>query len=179
MSDLHQALQSDMQAFTPTAAPPFETITGRKRARDRRRLAASGAALVAAVAAAFSVPSLISGPDRLPSYAAPELAPSDGAPVPAPSPSVSLPPGQSYTDCGQLRAGDPLGPTYKAIICDSDDIQVSMMDCRDGTYVLMTRPGRDDLEGLVGKTPQWLKAGPVSTDHGRTEFAFQHCLEHG
>lgn len=181
MSDLHQALQEDIQAFTPPAAPPFEAIIARRRARGRRRLAAAGAALgIAAVAAAAALPSAVDGGlDRLPSYAAP--APTDDPTTGlSPAPAVSLPPGTRVTNCAGLRAGDPLGDVRDGLYCGSDDFEVSTMDCSNGTYyIVLKRPELDDLEAIVGQSTQWLKAGPVSADHGRTEFAFQNCLETG
>lgn len=86
MSDLDQAVQAEIDAYRPATVPSFDALAGRKRARDRRRLATGGAALSAvALSAAFAVPSLIGGrPDRLPAVAsspAPSPAPS-GGPVP-------------------------------------------------------------------------------------------------
>jgi len=74
VSDLDRAVQAEIDAWTPRTAPPsFDALTGRKRARDRRRLATGGAALSAvALSAAVLVPLLLgSGPDRLPTVAAP------------------------------------------------------------------------------------------------------------
>lgn len=66
MSDLHRAVQDEIDAFTPHAVPPFETLKARKRARDRRRFAAGGAALGGVVLLAVAVPSLSgTGGDRL------------------------------------------------------------------------------------------------------------------
>ena len=78
MSELHRAVQDEIASFSPPVAPPFETLKARKRARDRRRLAAGGAALGAVALLAVAVPSLSgTGGDRLTadqppaSYAAP------------------------------------------------------------------------------------------------------------
>lgn len=66
MSDLHRAVQDEIASFTPPVAPPFAAITARRRARDRRRLAAGGVALGAVALLAVAVPSLSgTGGDRL------------------------------------------------------------------------------------------------------------------
>ena len=68
MSDLHRAVQAEINAWAPRAAPPaLDALAARKRSRDRRRLAAGGAALSAVVVAAAAVlaPSLGTGGDRL------------------------------------------------------------------------------------------------------------------
>lgn len=67
MSDLHQAVQARIAAHTPAAAPRFDAIKDRKRARDRRRYAVTGAALsLAAAGAAALMSGWLSGPgDRL------------------------------------------------------------------------------------------------------------------
>ena len=68
MSDLHQAVQAEIDAYTPAAAPPFAVLVDRRRARGRRRLATGGAALsaLAVVAAAASAPTPGGGRDELP-----------------------------------------------------------------------------------------------------------------
>lgn len=73
MSDLDQAVQAEIDAWTPATSPPFDALTGRKRARDRRRMATGGAALSAvALSAAVLGPSLLGGgPDRLPTLTEP------------------------------------------------------------------------------------------------------------
>lgn len=172
MSDLHQAVQEEISAFTPHAVPPFQTITARKRARDRRRIAVSGAALGAiALVAAVTVPwATQSSPDRLPSYAGKQPAPG--------AVTYSLPPGEAWTACSELRPGDPVDD--RSVICQpGEDVRIEQMDCSNGTttYMRLERPGLDPLEAIVGQTPQWLKAGPIM-EYGRSEFAFFNCAEH-
>ena len=68
MSDLDQAVQAEIDAYRPVTVPAFDTLAGRKRARDRRRLATGGAVLsaVAIAGAAALAPSLGGGRDELP-----------------------------------------------------------------------------------------------------------------
>jgi len=132
------------------------------------------------MAVAATWPSVVGGgPDRLPSYAGP--APTDDPMTrPAPTPVISMPPGTRLTDCSTLRPGDPLGDVRNGLYCGSDDFEVSTMDCSNETYyIVLRRPGLDDLEAIVEQNDRWLKAGPVSAFHGRTEFAFQNCDETG
>ena len=86
MSDLDRAVQAEIDAWAPRTPPPgFDALAGRKRARDRRRLATGGAALsaVAIVGAAALAPSLGGGRDELPTVT--------GSPVPtATSPGEDL-----------------------------------------------------------------------------------------
>lgn len=79
MSDLHRAVEDEIDAFRPDRTPPFGALLERHRARSRRRYAAGAVALSAvAVAGIVFVPSAMSGgSDRLPSYADPG---STGAP---------------------------------------------------------------------------------------------------
>lgn len=68
MSDeLDRAVDARIDAYRPDILPPFTAIEGRRRARDRRRMAVGAGALsVAAVAAgALVVPGLLGGGDRL------------------------------------------------------------------------------------------------------------------
>lgn len=79
MSELHRAVQAEIDAHTPALTPPFAAIKARKRSRDRNRLAAAAAALgiVTVASAAFAVPGLgEKRPDRLAPFAAPSPAPS-------------------------------------------------------------------------------------------------------
>ena len=71
MSDLHLAVQDELDAHRPSLVPPFAAVRARKRSRDRRRLATGGAALSAvALSAAALVPSMLGGgQDRLPAVA--------------------------------------------------------------------------------------------------------------
>jgi hypothetical protein len=84
VSDLHQALQDRIAAHTPHSLPPFEALTARKRARDRRRYAVVGTALsVVAVTVLAGTASLRSGgADRLPSAAGP-ASPAAAGPSPS------------------------------------------------------------------------------------------------
>jgi hypothetical protein len=74
MSDLHRAVEDEIDAFRPDRTPPFAGLLARRRARDRRRTATGAVALsVVAVAGIVFVPSILSGgEDRLPSYANPD-----------------------------------------------------------------------------------------------------------
>lgn len=81
MFDLDQAVQAEIDAWAPRTAPPaFAALAGRKRARDRRRLATGGAALsaVAMAGAAAFASSLGEGRDEL-STVASSPAPTAGA----------------------------------------------------------------------------------------------------
>lgn len=73
MSDLHRAVEDEIDAFRPDRTPPFAGLLARRRARDRRRTATGAAALSAvAVIGIVFVPSALSGgEDRLPSVANP------------------------------------------------------------------------------------------------------------
>lgn len=65
--DLDRAVDAQIDAYRPATVPPFSAIEGRKRARDRRRMAVGAGALsVAALAGAgLLIPSLTGGGDRL------------------------------------------------------------------------------------------------------------------
>ncbi len=71
MSDLHQAVEDEIDAFRPDRTPPFAGLLARRRARDRRRTATGAAALsaVAVIGIAFVPSALSGGEDRLPSVA--------------------------------------------------------------------------------------------------------------
>jgi hypothetical protein len=74
MSELHRAVQAEIDAFRPDVTPPLTVIRDRKRARDRRRYGASALALSVLAAAGAVVASGAGAgvPDRLPSFADPE-----------------------------------------------------------------------------------------------------------
>jgi hypothetical protein len=84
MSELHRAVEAEIDAFRPGAIPPVAFIKCRKRARDRRRYALSGAALsLLAVAAVVLAANTLAGDGgRLPSYADPSGDPAPGEPAP-------------------------------------------------------------------------------------------------
>lgn len=73
MSDLHRAVEAEINAFRPHLTPPLSAIKGRKRARDRRRYTASGVALsvIAVAGVAVGSSTLAGQPDRVSSYAGP------------------------------------------------------------------------------------------------------------
>lgn len=82
MSDLHAAVQAEIDAFRPGQPPPFEDLLARRRAADRRNRAAvavSACLAVAAVAAAGATGVLGGGQDRLSPLAEPN--PVTDAPV--------------------------------------------------------------------------------------------------
>jgi hypothetical protein len=61
VSDLHQAVQAEIAAHTPSLPPSFDQLKARKRARDRNRGVAAVAASVLAVAGIAFVPSAFGG----------------------------------------------------------------------------------------------------------------------
>lgn len=87
MSDLDQAVQAEIDSFTPAAPPAYDALVRRRSRRDRRRLVAGGTALSAGAVAVTAVLVLPfgSGPDRLPTGA---VAPGASAAAP----SSPLPP---------------------------------------------------------------------------------------
>jgi hypothetical protein len=98
MSDLHRAVEDEIDAFRPDRTPPFGALMDRHRARNRRRYA-TGAAAVSAVAVAgiVFVPSALSGgADRLPSYA-------DSEPTQAPTSDLAA---RLCTDAAQVYDGE-------------------------------------------------------------------------
>lgn len=87
MSDLHRAVEAEIQAFTPDRTPPLSALVARKRSRDRRRYAVAGTALSVLAVGGVAVGStwLTGAPERLPTRQAPvasggaEVAPGPGA----------------------------------------------------------------------------------------------------
>ncbi len=73
MSDLHRAVEDEIDAFCPDRTPPFSALLARERVRRRRRNTGGALVLgVVAVAGIVFVPSTFSaGEDRLPSVANP------------------------------------------------------------------------------------------------------------
>lgn len=74
--DLDRAVDAQINAYRPDLIPPFSAMEGRKRARDRRRIAVGAGALsvIALVGGSLLVPSLTGGGDRLtPSQGGPAL----------------------------------------------------------------------------------------------------------
>lgn len=126
MSDLHRAIEAELDAHRPDVTPPFAAVRARKRALDRRRNALAGAALsVVAVAGIAVLPSAL-GPGggqtrdgRNPVYAAPSpTGPAgsaglcegiDGGPCPQPS-ETALPP-----QTGPGSGLNPGGPLFTAV----------------------------------------------------------------
>lgn len=179
--DLGRAVDARIDAYRPGAVPPFEAIEDVKRRRDRRRTAVGAGAFAALAAAGVAgvLASLTGSGDRL----TPEQVAS-GAPRPAPSASAAgsteptTPSSYPYTDCDRLRPGDPLDVT--ALVCAPENVsQLRSIDCIDGMYVHLVRPGLGDLEGIVDRSPAWREAGPTDPRHGRTPWAFDNCREHG
>lgn len=83
-----------------------------------------------------------------------------------------------YTACDALSAGDAM--TSPSPLCAPDSsTQVQTADCIQGIYVHLARPDGADLEGIVGRTPTWLKAAPLDPALGRTTWAFENCQERG
>ena len=83
MSELHRAVQAEIDAHTPALTPPFDAIKARKRSRDRNRLAAAAAlGIVGVASAAFAVPGLgEQRTDRLAPFAAPSPDPRPAPPA--------------------------------------------------------------------------------------------------
>jgi hypothetical protein len=92
-----------------------------------------------------------------------------------PHPVRGLNLGPEFTDCNALQPGDDLD--YGALYCDSEQVQVSTMDCSTGIYVRIVRPNTGDLEGITGVTPTWRAAEPIDPRYGRTPYAFHNCFE--
>jgi len=61
MPDLHELLESEARRRQPGSRPPFEELVRARRARDRRGRIGAGALLVAVVAGAAVVPTVVSG----------------------------------------------------------------------------------------------------------------------
>lgn len=57
MSDLHRAVEAELDAHRPALAPPFEQVRARKRARDQRRVGGAVALSVVAVLGVAVLPS--------------------------------------------------------------------------------------------------------------------------
>ncbi len=65
MSDLHRAVEAELDAHRPTLTPPFAAIRARKRARDQRRAAGAAAlSVVAVLGVAFLPSALRPAPER-------------------------------------------------------------------------------------------------------------------
>ena len=141
------------------ARPYPQSVKPAQRARAQRFAASSLAVLVLTAC---------SNEDRL------VVEPANGKSPPA-SPATTPTP-YDWSDCESLQAGDPLD--FDDLRCH-EDIQVETLNCANNViYVRLIRPGRDTLEGMVGQTPNWLKAQPPDADHGwRTPWSFDNCLE--
>lgn len=87
MSDLHRAIELEIQDHSPALAPPLGQLRARKRRRDLRRGTSAAALCAAAVVAvtALGVPTLPgSGPEQF-------AAPGSGTPVGAPAHALPAP----------------------------------------------------------------------------------------
>lgn len=80
-----------------------------------------------------------------------------------------------FSDCNRIRPGDKM--EFATLQCDPEQTPQNIMECKAGTYVHLTRPVYGDLEGIVGLTPVWQRAQPISPRYGRTVWAFEHCKE--
>lgn len=109
MSDLHRAVEAEIQAFTPDRTPPFSALKERKRSRDRRRYTVAGAALsVVAVSGVAVGSTLVGTPDRLPSRSAPVAsAGPDAAPGPHDEQAVRLCSAAAETFSGDVVSAYP------------------------------------------------------------------------
>ena len=97
----------------------------------------------------------------------------DKAPNAASTTATPLTPGFQYTDCSRIQAGDELDLD---LLCDpANEATLFTVDCTAGIYAHLRRP-EGDLEGIQGRT-DWLTAGEVDAQTGRTSFAFNECLE--
>lgn len=77
MSDLHRAVQQELDAHRPAQVPPFATVLARKRARDRRRYLGAGLSMFAVAAIAATATGTLPGAGgRIPGVTA---AGADGA----------------------------------------------------------------------------------------------------
>jgi hypothetical protein len=79
VSDLHQAVQAEIAAHTPTRPPSFDALKARRTRKVRAKSTAAVALAAAAVASAAVVPSLLTDPKPLPGGLAAE-ATADGQP---------------------------------------------------------------------------------------------------
>lgn len=116
MSDLHRAVEAELDAHRPSNTPPFSAARARKRARKQRRAGSAVAlSVVAVLGVAFpsalgsswsSVLGQAAAPQPSPSQALGSDAPQAGAPVRVASPSASadtrtgpVGEGSSFTRC--------------------------------------------------------------------------------
>jgi hypothetical protein len=66
----------------------------------------------------------------------------------------------------------------KSFECPEGQAAIDMLNCGNNeTYVHLVRTGRDDLEGILGRTQTWRKAEPVPKDDYRTRWARENCHE--
>lgn len=72
MSELHQAVQAEIAAHTPTLPPSFDALKARRARKLRTRSAAAVALAAVAVTGVAVLPGLTSNPDRLPTGIAAE-----------------------------------------------------------------------------------------------------------
>lgn len=91
------------------------------------------------------------------------------------TPFTTSPSPYPWTDCNAIRPGDPLD--YSDTRCNSEELEYFTVDCVNGTYVHLSRPGIGDLEGIDGVTP-WRAAKPIDPKRGGTCWAFENCKEH-
>jgi hypothetical protein len=94
VSDLHQAVQAEIAARTPSLPPSFDALKHRKHRRDRRRtIAAITASALAAAGIAFVPSALGSGgtaPAQIAQDPAPAPAPAEGGRLPCDSPRMFI-----------------------------------------------------------------------------------------
>jgi hypothetical protein len=105
MSDLYDAVDGEIRAYTPGVAPPFELLADRKRRRDRRRVAITSGIVALAVVGVGSAAALVGtrlGDDD-------SLRPS--TPSTAPEPTA---PDVLVIDCGGAGPALPNGPRVAA-----------------------------------------------------------------
>lgn len=100
--------------------------------------------------------------------------PADGQKRSESAPSSTVSP-FAFSDCDGLQAGDQVDS--ELLQCDPDRVTTDTMDCQAGTYIRLLRPGKSNLEAIIGLTPTWKVAEPLDERYGRTTWAFEHCLE--
>jgi hypothetical protein len=144
MSDLHRAVQAELDAHTPGPQPSFDLLLRRKRTRDRRRagLAAALSALAAAVIAL--VPSTLLGGDG-----------GDGGDPPA---RVAGQPGEVYGfHIKPTRSGAGDGAALQPCLSlpgVTDTVTLGGLTAQ-FTGRVTGRSNADALEGCVRAVPGW------------------------
>jgi hypothetical protein len=145
MSDLYDAVDGEIRAYTPGVAPPFELLADRKRRRDRRRVALASGIVALAVIGVGSAAALV-GP-RLSGHDS--LRPS--TPSTAPQPAA---PDVLVIDCGGAGPVLPNGPRVAA---QADGVHYTFRNQTDFTMHTSFALGGDALAphgSLSGTTPR-------------------------